>query len=180
MPGLDARLVPGVQPALGVDHLGGGGMIVPVPHHPARGFHQQFVILADARLDTVQGHAHAGRIVVQRQVHADDGTGLRESVALQDRHPEADEGLRYRHRQGGTATDRQAQAPSQFGGDLVRHQPFQQRPGQQLRVPARALLQVFETSPADPGGEARGEPIEYLEVFAHGVIASGLHSVEFV
>jgi hypothetical protein len=33
---------------------------------------------------------------------------------------------------------------------------------------------------AQPGGEAQGEAIDHLEVLAHGVIASGLHSVQFV
>ncbi len=33
---------------------------------------------------------------------------------------------------------------------------------------------------ARPGGEPQGEPVEVLEVVAHGVVASGRHSVEFV
>jgi predicted phage baseplate assembly protein len=33
---------------------------------------------------------------------------------------------------------------------------------------------------ASPGGPAEGKPVENLEVLTHGVIASGLHTVEFV
>jgi len=33
---------------------------------------------------------------------------------------------------------------------------------------------------ARPGGEAQGDPLEFLELVAHGVVASGQHKVEFV
>jgi hypothetical protein len=33
---------------------------------------------------------------------------------------------------------------------------------------------------ARPGGEPQGQPLEHLDVIAHGVIASGKHSVKFV
>lgn len=33
---------------------------------------------------------------------------------------------------------------------------------------------------ARPGGPAQGDPVESIEVIAHGVIASGIHEVEFV
>jgi hypothetical protein len=42
------------------------------------------------------------------------------------------------------------------------------------------FIRNVELRLAKPGGEAQGDPVEFLEMVAHGVIASGLHSVEFV
>jgi predicted phage baseplate assembly protein len=42
------------------------------------------------------------------------------------------------------------------------------------------FLRGIELFQAKPAGEAQGAPIEVIEVVAHGVIASGIHSIEFV
>ena len=47
-------------------------------------------------------------------------------------------------------------------------------------VPGIQFLRGVEMCAAEPGGGPRGEPTEQLEVLAHGVIASGQHSVVFV
>jgi hypothetical protein len=42
------------------------------------------------------------------------------------------------------------------------------------------FIRGVEMFSARRGGEAQGEPIEQLEVTAHGVIASGIHKITFV
>ncbi len=47
-------------------------------------------------------------------------------------------------------------------------------------IPNIQFIRSVELFAAKAGGEASGEAIETLELVSHGVIASGLHSVEFV
>jgi hypothetical protein len=42
------------------------------------------------------------------------------------------------------------------------------------------FIRSVEMYAAQPGGAPRGDPVESLEVIAHGVIASGAHTVTFV
>ncbi len=63
-----------------------------------------------------------------------------------------------------------------FGRDLFVSDVYQCLQG----MPEVQFIRGVEMYAAHPGGEARGDPVEFLEVLAHGVIASGLHSVEFV
>jgi predicted phage baseplate assembly protein len=63
-----------------------------------------------------------------------------------------------------------------FGRDLFVSDVYQCLQG----TPNVQFIRGVEMYDAQPGGTARGEPVEHLEVLAHGVIASGLHSVQFV
>ena len=47
-------------------------------------------------------------------------------------------------------------------------------------IPNVLFVRGVDMFSAKPGGEAQGDPLEVLEVVAHGVIASGRHTVEFV
>lgn len=47
-------------------------------------------------------------------------------------------------------------------------------------IPDIQFIRSVEIFSAKAGGEAQGEALETLELVSHGVIASGLHSVEFV
>lgn len=47
-------------------------------------------------------------------------------------------------------------------------------------LPNIQFIRSVELFTARPGGDAQGAPLETLEIVAHGVIASGKHSVEFV
>ena len=47
-------------------------------------------------------------------------------------------------------------------------------------IPSVQFIRGVEMFAAKPGGEAFGPPVETLEVLAHGVIASGQHSVELI
>jgi predicted phage baseplate assembly protein len=47
-------------------------------------------------------------------------------------------------------------------------------------IPNVQFIRGVEMYEAKAGGEAQGAPVETLEVVAHGVIASGKHTVEFV
>jgi hypothetical protein len=47
-------------------------------------------------------------------------------------------------------------------------------------MPDVQFIRGVEMYKAQPGGEAQGNPVESLEVITHGVIASGIHQVEFV
>jgi hypothetical protein len=47
-------------------------------------------------------------------------------------------------------------------------------------LPNIQFIRAVELYTARPGGDAQGSPLETLEIVAHGVIASGKHSVEFV
>jgi len=63
-----------------------------------------------------------------------------------------------------------------FGRDLFISDVYQCLQG----TPDVQFIRGVEMHAAHASGQARGEPIEQLEAFAHGVIASGLHVVEFV
>jgi hypothetical protein len=47
-------------------------------------------------------------------------------------------------------------------------------------APDVQFVRSVEMYEAEPGGAARGDPVEHMEVLGHGVIASGRHVVEFV
>jgi predicted phage baseplate assembly protein len=47
-------------------------------------------------------------------------------------------------------------------------------------IPDVQFIRNVEMYAAQPGGEPHGDAIEFLEIVAHGVIASGTHSVEFI
>lgn len=63
-----------------------------------------------------------------------------------------------------------------FGRDLFASDVYQCLQG----IPDVQFIRGVEMYAAQPGGEAKGDPIESLEVIAHGVVASGQHAVEFV
>ncbi len=64
----------------------------------------------------------------------------------------------------------------EFGRDLFASDVYQAMQGIQNVQFVRAL----EMRAARPNGEPAGEPVEIIELVAHGVIASGIHSVEFI
>lgn len=63
-----------------------------------------------------------------------------------------------------------------FGRHLFVSDVYQSLQG----LPNIQFIRGVELYAARPGGEAQGAPLETLEIVAHGVIASGKHSVEFV
>jgi predicted phage baseplate assembly protein len=63
-----------------------------------------------------------------------------------------------------------------FGRDLYVSDVYQCLQG----IPDVQFVRNLEIFPAQPGGEPQGEAVESLEIVAHGVIASGVHSVEFI
>ncbi len=64
----------------------------------------------------------------------------------------------------------------QFGRDLFVSEVYQCLQG----APNVQFIRGVELYQAQPGGDAKGDPIETVELLAHGVIASGIHQVEFV
>lgn len=63
-----------------------------------------------------------------------------------------------------------------FGRSLYVSDIYQSLQG----TPGVQFLRGLDMYAARPGGEAYGEPIDFMEVLAHGVIASARHQVEFV
>jgi len=63
-----------------------------------------------------------------------------------------------------------------FGRELFSSDVYQCLQG----VPNVLFIRSMEMYAAKPGGEAQGAPLETLEVVAHGVIASGIHKIEFI
>jgi predicted phage baseplate assembly protein len=63
-----------------------------------------------------------------------------------------------------------------FGRDLFVSDVYQSLQG----VPNVQFVRNVEVYEASPGGPPEGKPIETLEVLTHGVVASGIHEVEFV
>lgn len=63
-----------------------------------------------------------------------------------------------------------------FGRDLFVSDVYQCLQGMQNVQ----FIRGVEMYAAKPGGAEQGDPIESLEVVAHGVVASGVHTVEFV
>jgi predicted phage baseplate assembly protein len=63
-----------------------------------------------------------------------------------------------------------------FGRDLFISDVYQCLQG----MPDVQFIRGVEMYAVGPGGQAQDEPIEQLEVFAHGVIASGVHTVECI
>jgi predicted phage baseplate assembly protein len=47
-------------------------------------------------------------------------------------------------------------------------------------TPNIQFIRAVEIRPASPGGRGEGQAVEFLEVLEHGVLASGLHEIEFV
>lgn len=63
-----------------------------------------------------------------------------------------------------------------FGRDLFVSDVYQSLQG----MPNIQFIRNVEMYAASEGGQAEGKPVESLEVVSHGVIASGIHEVEFV
>lgn len=63
-----------------------------------------------------------------------------------------------------------------FGRDLFVSDVYQCLQG----TPNVQFIRGVEMSPAQPDGRSEGEPVEVIDVVAHGVVASGVHQVEFV
>jgi predicted phage baseplate assembly protein len=63
-----------------------------------------------------------------------------------------------------------------FGRDLFVSDVYQSLQG----IRNVQFIRSVEMYAAQPGGAPRGDPVESLEVIAHGVIASGTHTVTFV
>ena len=63
-----------------------------------------------------------------------------------------------------------------FGRDLFTSDVYQCLQG----MPNVQFIRGVDMYKAQPGGEAQGNPVESLEVITHGVIASGIHEIEFV
>jgi hypothetical protein len=65
----------------------------------------------------------------------------------------------------------------EFGRDLFASDVYQALQG----IPNVQFIRSLEMFTARPNsGEPYGDPIEFLELVAHGVVASGIHSVEFI
>ena len=63
-----------------------------------------------------------------------------------------------------------------FGRDLFVSDVYQCLQG----TPNVQFIRGVEMSPAQPDGRSEGEPVEVIDVVAHGIVASGMHQVEFV
>ena len=63
-----------------------------------------------------------------------------------------------------------------FGRDLFVSDVYQSLQG----TPNVQFVRNVEMYEASPGGAAEGKALETLEVLTHGVVASGIHEVEFV
>jgi predicted phage baseplate assembly protein len=63
-----------------------------------------------------------------------------------------------------------------FGRDLFVSDVYQCLQG----LPNVQFIRGVQVYAARPGGAAQGDPVETLEVLAHGVVASGAHQIEFV
>ena len=63
-----------------------------------------------------------------------------------------------------------------FGRDLSVSDVYQSLQG----MPNVQLIRNVEMYAAGAGGPAEGKPVEILDVVTHGVVASGIHEVEFV
>jgi predicted phage baseplate assembly protein len=64
----------------------------------------------------------------------------------------------------------------EFGRDLFAADVYQALQG----TPNVMFIRSVELYLATPGGQGVGQPLESVDVVAHGVIASGIHEVEFV
>jgi predicted phage baseplate assembly protein len=64
----------------------------------------------------------------------------------------------------------------QFGRDLFVSDVYQSLQG----IPNVQFIRNVEMYTTQPDGETHDSPVEYIELVAHGVIASGLHTVEFI
>jgi hypothetical protein len=63
-----------------------------------------------------------------------------------------------------------------FGRDLFVSDVYQCLQG----IPGVQFIRNVEMYAAQADGEPRGDPVEFMEIVAHGVIASGDHSIEFI
>jgi predicted phage baseplate assembly protein len=63
-----------------------------------------------------------------------------------------------------------------FGRDLFASDVYQCLQG----MPNVQFIRGVEMFVSKPGGDGQGDPVEFIEIVAHGVVVSGRHSVEFV
>ncbi len=141
-------LVSCMQPAIRVNHLRGGLVVVPVAHHDAGTAHQQFILLTELYLGATNGDTNTGGDVVFQRIDADHRAGFRQTITLHDRYTQADEHPGDIRRQGRTATHCSTQTPAQFFNHIAGHQLVEQGPQHELRRPARTSLLILETVPA--------------------------------
>ena len=79
---VEAAEVAGVQPAVGVDRLGGGGRVVEVALHDAVAAHQDLAVVGDADLDVVARQARGGGDVLERVAGTRERHGARLGEAV--------------------------------------------------------------------------------------------------
>ena len=99
-----ARRIPGIEPAIGVDHAFRGFIILPVAHHHVRASDHQRILVAEFDLNVGHRLADAGGKIVGRTVGAGDGTRFGQAITLENRQAERNEhsrNLRRKRRAAG-------------------------------------------------------------------------------
>jgi hypothetical protein len=111
--GAPAPDVAGVEPALGIERLGGGIGIAPVALHDVGTARQDLPILRYADLHVVQRLAHGAQLDIVEAVDGEHWSGFGQAVALEDGDADGEEEFGNIHREGCPAGDEEAQAPAE-------------------------------------------------------------------
>jgi len=103
-----------------------------IPHDSFRAARQQFAVLVTAQLYALQRAPDRGGVVVAHAVGGQHRRGFRETIALQNGQPEADEHARQVRRKRRAADDDQTQASAQAPVKFFCHQKLEHRPQQPI------------------------------------------------
>src|SRR5207302_11155234 len=88
---VDLADVAGVEPAVGIDGLLRGVIVVPIPLHDVRAATQNLAIFRDLHFDAGDDPAYSPDAAPLRRVDGDDRRGLSQAVAFVDLEARADE-----------------------------------------------------------------------------------------
>ena len=119
--------VAGVEPAVVLEHLGGGGGVVPVAAEDVRAHEQDLAVVGDVHRSA--GERPTDRADAQRGGAVDGrrAGGLGEAVALEDRDADAAEEVPEPDAQRGAARHRPGDPPAHRGAELGVDEPVEQR-----------------------------------------------------
>ena len=164
--GVHLAHVAGVEVAFRVEHLAGGGLLLPVAEHDVGALAEDLAVLGQLEEGPAVPGLHDGLADVARAhpvqaVEGEDRAGLGEAVALVDGHAHGPEELHDARVQAGPAGDAEAQAPAGLFAHLGEQDPVRQAPGQaQDRGRGPAQVEVAHHPVAGVGGPAEHHPAQ--------------------
>ncbi len=148
-----------MQPAAGIEHLGGRVGVVPVAGEDVRPADEDLAVVGDLHADPGQRHADRPYLVAVRPVHGRGRRGLGEPVALEDGQPGAAEEMTKPVAKRRAAGDRVLHLAANRGPQPGVDEPVEQRvPQPQHRTRPRRAVTGCAVVGAPAGCAPAGRP----------------------